>query len=122
FNIGIAYAYVEDEWVECQAEGYKYLYGKSEKQIKIITEEIRQKNRLYSQNNTVTSKMIAQYIIESELKEEELINENLSSTKPELEVFDSKNGSNDKNMDDDNSSETDDIYDDDDLEIFGELI
>src|SRR5699024_10943269 len=98
------------------------IYGKSEKQIKIITEEIRQKNRLYSQNNTVTSKMIAQYIIESELKEEELINENLSSTKPELEVFDSKNGSNDKNMDDDNSSETDDIYDDDDLEIFGELI
>src|SRR5699024_4008243 len=103
FNIGIAYAYVGDQWVECQSEGYKYLYGKSEKQMKIITEEIRQKNKLYSQNNTVTAKMIAQYIIESELKEEELINENLSSTKPELEVFDSKNGSNDKNMDDDNS-------------------
>lgn len=122
FNIGIAYAYVGDEWVKCESENYKYLYGKSEKQMKIITGEIRQKNRLYSQNDTVTAKMIAQYIIESELKEEELINENLSSTKPELEVFDSKDGSNDKNADDDNSNKTDDIYDDDDLEIFGELI
>jgi len=66
--------------------------------------------------------MIAQYIIDSELKEEELINENLASTKPELKVFESNDRSNDENVEDSNSNETDDIYDDDDLEIFGELI
>src|SRR5699024_3103302 len=109
FNIGIAYAYVGDQWVECQSEGYKYLYGKSEKQMKIITEEIRQKNKLYSQNNTVTAKMIAQYIINYKIKEEKLINENIASTKSKLKVFEINDRSNDENVEDSNSNETDDI-------------
>lgn len=123
FNIGVAYAYVNNQWVKCQSESYKYLNGKSEKEIKIITEEIRQQNKLYSQNNTVTAKMIAQYIIEAEEKEEILINENLTSTKPELRLIDS-NQTNKKSecADDANSNVTNDIYDEDELEVFGELI
>lgn len=72
FNIGIAYVFLHNKWVKCLSEEYKYLNGKTEKQIKIIAEEIRKKKSLYSKSNSITAKMIAKFIIESETIEEKL--------------------------------------------------
>ena len=117
FNIGIAYAFIENQWLKCLSEQYNYLNGKSEKQIKLIAEEIRLKNKLYSQNNTVTARMIAKYILESEEIEEQLTFEKYSplviiNTDPSIQPGENKEQNN-KSVD---------IYDDDELEIFEELI
>lgn len=121
FNLGITYAFINNEWVKCISEQYKYLNGKTEKQIKLIAEEIKQKNKLYSKNNTVTAKMIARYIIESEEIEEKLTGENNEKSKPlktELKVIENVKVSN-KDFD---SLEMNNRDDEDELEIFGELV
>jgi len=121
FNMGIAYAFINSEWVKCISEQYKYLNGRTEKQIKFIAEEIRQKNKLYSKNNTVTAKMIASYILESEEIEEKLTFENNEKSKPlktEVKVIENVKVSN-KDFD---SLEMNNCDDEDELEIFGELI
>lgn len=70
FNMGIAYAYIKGQWTKCFSEQYDYLVGKTEKEIKIISEEIRANNTVYSRNNTVTARRIANFIRESEILEE----------------------------------------------------
>ena len=77
FNIGIAYAYIDNKWVKCLSEEYKYLNGKTEKQLKIIAEEIRKRKSIYSKSNSITAKMIARFILESELIEEKLNEEKI---------------------------------------------
>src|SRR5690606_191549 len=57
------------------SEQYDYFVGKNEKEIKIISEEIRVKKKLHSQSNTVTARMIANFIRESEIIEETLRDE-----------------------------------------------
>lgn len=72
YNIGIIYAYVNGRWLKCLSEQYKFLKGKTEKQLKFITEEIRKKRKMSSRNNTITAKMIAKFILESEEYEDNL--------------------------------------------------
>lgn len=63
FDIGTAYAYIKGKWVKCLSEQHTYLSGRSEKEIKLITEEIRKKKQLNSkQAITVNAKKIAQLL------------------------------------------------------------
>lgn len=115
FNIGIAYAYINGTWIKCISEQYKYLVNKTEKQIKIITDEIRKKNKILSQNNTITARMIANYILETEEIEEQLVKgkisiEGYNVQSDEKEILDEKNQ---------NSNQND--LDLNELEIFREL-
>lgn len=115
FNIGMAYAYIENNWVQCFSDQYKYLNGKTEKQIKLIAEEIRQKYKLYSQNNTITARMIANYILESEKIEEQLTFEKYKPVKPNVIAAI-------QNLDEKEDNNSVDEYHDEELEIFEELI
>ncbi|MEM5681163.1 Mu transposase C-terminal domain-containing protein [Bacillus paranthracis] len=45
FNIGIAYAYVNNRWEKCLSEQYTIFQGKTEKQLKIITAELKEKKK-----------------------------------------------------------------------------
>ncbi|WP_342559806.1 TnsA endonuclease N-terminal domain-containing protein [Psychrobacillus sp. FSL W7-1457] len=116
FNIGIAYAFIDNQWVKCLSEQYKYLNGKTEKQIKLIAEEIRQKKKLYAQNITITARTIANYIIESEKIEETLAIEKYKPLETGLKVIE-----NNKilNVETNNDSKSAELHDE--LEIFGEL-
>ena len=67
FNIGIAYARVEEKWVEGISEYYSVLKGKSLQEIKIISEEIRM--RLGRKNLKITAKHIATHILSLEGKQ-----------------------------------------------------
>lgn len=66
FNIAIAYAFIQGRWVKCIAEQAKYLFDKSEREVRIIAEEIRKRNTLNSRSNTITSRHLASFIIEAE--------------------------------------------------------
>ncbi|ELW9008191.1 hypothetical protein SIN57_001911, partial [Campylobacter upsaliensis] len=47
--------------------------GKTEKQIKLITEELRHKRKEFEKNSSITAKMIAKFILESEEIENRLL-------------------------------------------------
>ena len=119
FDIGIAYAFIENQWVKCLAEQYKLLKGKTEKQIKLIAEEIRQKKKLYAQNVTITARMIASYIIESEEIEETLAIEKYKSLETGLKVIETTKI---LTLEADSNADSNSKGIVDDLDIFGELV
>ena len=45
FDIGVAYALIGGEWVECHSEEYASLRGHTERELAIVTRELRQQNR-----------------------------------------------------------------------------
>jgi putative transposase len=41
FDIGVAYVFIEGQWTQCISEHYAKLHGRSEREIKILTAELR---------------------------------------------------------------------------------
>jgi len=41
FDIGVLYAFVQDQWISCQSQFYAQLAGRSERELAIITAELR---------------------------------------------------------------------------------
>ncbi|MEK4669000.1 TnsA endonuclease N-terminal domain-containing protein [Niallia sp. FSL R7-0271] len=119
FNIGVAYALINNTWEQCLSEEYSIFNGKTEKQLKVIAEEFRQKKKLRSTNGVITAKMIGKFILDSENIEEGLASEKYKpiETKPALKVVDNNATKNVVNINLEESEE-----DEDELEIYGELI
>lgn len=120
FNIGVAYALINNSWEKCLSEEFTIFNGKTEKQLKVIAEELRQKKKLRSTNSVITAKMIAGFILESENKEEELAFEKYKpiENRLELTVVAEKTIQDVENK---VFKDTEEI-DEDELEIYGELI
>jgi putative transposase len=120
FNIGVAYAFVNNNWEKCQSEQYAVFNGKTEKQLKIIAEELRQKKKYTSKSSATTARMIAQYILESENIETKLAMEIYKpiEIKPDLKVIENKNS---KDLVYTELEDPEEI-DEDEIEIYGELI
>ncbi|WP_159438171.1 TnsA endonuclease N-terminal domain-containing protein [Salimicrobium flavidum] len=76
YNIGLCYVFINNKWVRCFSEQYSILNGKNEKEIKLITEKIRERHRSYSQKLSINAKMIAQFILETERIEDSLQEKN----------------------------------------------
>ncbi|MEH6937807.1 Mu transposase C-terminal domain-containing protein [Bacillus sp. JJ664] len=62
FNIGIVYTFVKGRWVQCISEYHSLLKGKSEKELKIITAEIRKRNKSANKSKNVNASQIAAFI------------------------------------------------------------
>lgn len=96
FDIGIAYARVENKWVEGISEYYSVLKGKSMHEIKIISEEIRM--RLGRKNLKITAKHIATYMLSLEGKQKVMRQQqNDSEVKPILKLINGCMGQSDSN-------------------------
>jgi len=54
FNIGIAYAYVRRQWVQCISQYYSAFQGHSEKELALATEILRQQARVNHQAASIT--------------------------------------------------------------------
>lgn len=61
-NMGIGYAYIRKRWVSCLSEHYHRLKGRSEKMVKLATEELRQQNRLLGQNKGISAWRIVEFL------------------------------------------------------------
>ncbi len=66
FNLGIAYAYVNKYWVELTCENYNVMVNRTEKELKIITEEIRKRKKLFGQKRDLSSSQIVDFIESAE--------------------------------------------------------
>lgn len=69
FNIGIAYAYVKNYWVELSAENYTVLANRTEKELKIITEELKKKKKLFGVKKDISSSQIVELLESAEAYE-----------------------------------------------------
>ncbi|WP_159438174.1 TnsA endonuclease N-terminal domain-containing protein [Salimicrobium flavidum] len=66
YDISVCYVYVHGRWEKCFSEQYKILSGKTERELKIITDKIREKQKSYSRIVSINAQMIAKFIIETE--------------------------------------------------------
>lgn len=76
FDAGIAYAFVRGAWIKCHSEYYSTLRNRSEREIKIATEELRGRRKLHSRRFNVTAKKLAEFL-ESVEAEEQLLTHRL---------------------------------------------
>ena len=69
FNIAIAYAYIKNAWVSCVSQYEAALRGRSEREIRLATEELRRQSRLHGQQLKVTAPMLAKFLSSTEAHE-----------------------------------------------------
>jgi transposase InsO family protein len=90
YNIGFAYAYKSSskKWVECTSEYHPALKGLTEKELKVISTQIRRQKQLTQKRVTVTARDVARFLQESRLIEEELIESRKAAEMRKAGVFD----------------------------------
>ena len=69
FNVGIAYAYVQGQWVECISQYYSEFQGHSEREIKLATTELRKRQRKNNKQSKISAKKLAEFISSIEAEE-----------------------------------------------------
>ncbi|MCZ8494037.1 TnsA endonuclease N-terminal domain-containing protein [Priestia megaterium] len=62
FDLGIAYAFVKGKWVKCISQYYSIFKGKTENELKVISNEVRKRHQSHAKNLHMSAKLIAQYI------------------------------------------------------------
>ena len=76
FDAGLAYAFVRKQWLQCHSEYYAVLKGRSEREIMLVTNELRQRRRNHSADFTVTARQLAEFL-QSVEAEEKLLTQRL---------------------------------------------
>jgi putative transposase len=77
FDAGIAYAFVHKQWVLCHSEYYAVLKGRSEREVMLATQELRQRYHNHSAAFAVTARHLAEFLQSIEA-EEALLTQRLS--------------------------------------------
>ena len=77
FDAGIAYAFVHKQWVQCHSEHYAVLKGRSEREVMLATQELRQRYHNHSAVFAVTARHLAEFL-QSVEAEEALLTQRLS--------------------------------------------
>jgi putative transposase len=73
FDIGVAYAYVQQRWVQCQSEYYSVLRGHSERELLLASAEIRRARQQHQQRATVTGARLAEFLANVQAHEAVLV-------------------------------------------------
>src|SRR5262245_41955565 len=73
FDVGTAYAFVARQWVECHSEYYSVLHSHSERELHLVSEELRKRRQNHSGQFAVTARKLAEFLESVEIEEEILI-------------------------------------------------
>jgi len=73
FDVGTAYAFVDGQWVECHSEYYSILHGRSEREVHLVSEELRKRSENHSGHFLITARKIAEFLESVEVEEAILI-------------------------------------------------
>jgi hypothetical protein len=74
FNIGVAYAFVNNRWVECYSEHYAVLQNHSEKEMMLASKEIHRRRQLHARERfKMTARKLADFLESAESEEKCLI-------------------------------------------------
>ena len=69
FNIGIAYAFVRGQWVECISQYYAEFQGRSEKELKLASAELRKRSSNHARQSQSSAKNLAEFLTSVEAQE-----------------------------------------------------
>jgi putative transposase len=70
YNMGVAYAYIDDQWLECVADAYAQVRGRSEKEWNLILDEWREHQRQHAQKRvTLNGPLLAHFLQRVEQEE-----------------------------------------------------
>jgi transposase InsO family protein len=69
FDIGVAYAFVQGNWVKCLSEHYLQLRGHTEREIQLASAELRKSQQNHGRGSTVTAKRLADFLASVEAHE-----------------------------------------------------
>ena len=72
-DAGVAYAYVRGQWVRCISQYYSIFHGRSEREIQLATVELRQQQKKYGQQFTITAKALANFLEGTQITESILL-------------------------------------------------
>jgi hypothetical protein len=92
FDAGVAYAYVQGQWVRCISEYYAQFQGRSEREIQLASAELRKRRQQHGQQSPISGGQLASFL--SSLEAEELLHEQRrrdaerQDSQPEAEVPD----------------------------------
>jgi len=90
FDAGVAYAYVQGQWVRCISEHYAQFQGRSEREIQLASAELRKRRQQHTQQSPISGGQLASFL--SSLEAEELLHEQRrrdaerQASQPEAEV------------------------------------
>ncbi len=74
FDIGIAFAFVKNLWIECCSEHHIVLKDRSEKEVMLASKEVRRRRQLHSQERfTLTARKLADFLGSAEAEEKCLV-------------------------------------------------
>ncbi len=73
FDVGTAYAFVDGQWVECHSEYYSALHGHSERELHLVSEELRKRRENHSEQFVITARKLAEFLESVEVEEALLI-------------------------------------------------
>jgi putative transposase len=70
YDMGVVYAYIGGQWLECIADAYASVHGRSEREWDLILEEWREQQRQHSQKRiTLNGPLLAQFLQQLESDE-----------------------------------------------------
>lgn len=72
FDISVAYAYIRNRWVRCTADNFTTFQYCTERQLKIISREIRKRDHNLLKGRSLSAKQLADFITSAERVQSEL--------------------------------------------------
>jgi hypothetical protein len=69
FDIGTAYAFVRGQWVQCISQYYAEFQGRSEKELKLASSELRKRQQNYNKQSKISAKKLAEFLASVEAQE-----------------------------------------------------
>jgi putative transposase len=70
YDMGVAYVYIDGQWIECIADTYAQVHGRSEKEWNLILDEWREHQRQHAQKRvTLNGPLLAQFLQQIEQEE-----------------------------------------------------
>jgi hypothetical protein len=76
FDVGVAYAFANKQWLQCHSEYYAVLKGRSQREVMLASSEMHQRRRNHSAASSVTARRLAE-ILQSVEAEEVLLAQRL---------------------------------------------
>jgi hypothetical protein len=77
FDAGVAYAFVHHQWIQCHSEYYAILKSRTEREILLATQELRQRCHNHSAAFAISGRQLAEFL-ESVEAEEVLLSQRLN--------------------------------------------
>jgi transposase InsO family protein len=69
FDLGTAYAFVQNQWVQCRSEHFGAFQGRAEKEVMIASREIQKRLQEHSRQGGITARRLADFLLSIESEE-----------------------------------------------------